>query len=259
MSLLTSTLSFLPASYSPAGVWCVWGRSMMRKPPPLASPHCPEETWIRTLAGTVSSVLENGLSGLTIKSAFCVCMCACSFAQLCPTLSDCSPPGSSVHGISQATILESIAISSSRGSSWPRDRTCVSCICRHILYSWATREACLLCKTIKKFSIIFFSVKKLKDKTAVNWIPKIVFNLALFALFHLGLVSLVLLKFVLSGWVSMEEESSLPSFLRFGNVNWPTGRQAGPFFCMVFLCWPKFTVWLEAFLWTKALICQSYY
>ena len=54
-------------------------------------------------------------------------------AQSCPTLCypvDCSPPGSSVHGISQARILEWVAISSSRGSSWPRDQThdsCVSC------------------------------------------------------------------------------------------------------------------------------------
>ena len=37
---------------------------------------------------------------------------------------DCSPPGSSLHGISQARILEWVAISLSRGSSWPRDPTC---------------------------------------------------------------------------------------------------------------------------------------
>ena len=41
---------------------------------------------------------------------------------------DCSPRGSSVHGISQAKILEWVAISFSRGSSQPRDGTCVSCI-----------------------------------------------------------------------------------------------------------------------------------
>ena len=41
---------------------------------------------------------------------------------------DCSPPGSPVHGISQAGILEWVAISSSRGSSQLRDRSCVSCI-----------------------------------------------------------------------------------------------------------------------------------
>ena len=41
---------------------------------------------------------------------------------------DCSLPGSSVHGISQASILEWVAISFSRGFSQPRDRTQVSCI-----------------------------------------------------------------------------------------------------------------------------------
>ena len=52
-------------------------------------------------------------------------------AQSCPTLCDpmdCSLPGSSVHGIFQAVILEWIAISFSRGSSQLRDRTRVSCI-----------------------------------------------------------------------------------------------------------------------------------
>ena len=41
---------------------------------------------------------------------------------------DCSLPGSSVHGISQARIMEWVAMSFSRGSSWPRDWTCISCI-----------------------------------------------------------------------------------------------------------------------------------
>ena len=52
-------------------------------------------------------------------------------AQLCPTLSDPmdgSLLGSSVHGIFQARVLEWGAISSSRGSSQPRDQTQVSCI-----------------------------------------------------------------------------------------------------------------------------------
>ena len=52
-------------------------------------------------------------------------------AQSRPTLCnpvDCSPPGSSVHGILQARILEWVAVSFSRGSSQPRDRTQVSCI-----------------------------------------------------------------------------------------------------------------------------------
>ena len=52
---------------------------------------------------------------------------------------DCSLPDSSVHGISQARILEWVAISFSRGSAQPRDQTCVSCIGRWILYLWITR------------------------------------------------------------------------------------------------------------------------
>ena len=54
---------------------------------------------------------------------------------------DCSPPGSSVHGISQAWILEWVAISSSGRSSRPRDWTHIFCIGRPDLYQWATREA----------------------------------------------------------------------------------------------------------------------
>ena len=58
--------------------------------------------------------------------------CCCHLvAKSCLTLCDavdCSLPGSSVHGISQARILEWIAISFFRGSSQPRDQTCVSCL-----------------------------------------------------------------------------------------------------------------------------------
>ena len=42
-------------------------------------------------------------------------------------LIDCSPPGPSVHGISQARILQCVAISYSRESSWPRDQTLICC------------------------------------------------------------------------------------------------------------------------------------
>ena len=54
---------------------------------------------------------------------------------------ECSLPGSPVCGISQTRILEWVAISSSRGSSRPRDRTQVSCVGRQFLHRWATREA----------------------------------------------------------------------------------------------------------------------
>ena len=64
------------------------------------------------------------------------------YAQLfrCSTLcnpTDCNLPGSSLHGVFQAKILEWVAIAYYRGSSWPRDWTgisCVSCIGRWILY-----------------------------------------------------------------------------------------------------------------------------
>ena len=65
-------------------------------------------------------------------------------AQSCPTLCDpmdCSLPGSSVHGIFQAKVLEWIAISSSRGSSRPRDQTQISHIVGRRFTIWATREA----------------------------------------------------------------------------------------------------------------------
>ena len=52
-----------------------------------------------------------------------------------------APPGSSVHGILQARIVEWVAISFSRGSSRPRDRTLVSRIAGRRFNLWATREA----------------------------------------------------------------------------------------------------------------------
>ena len=70
----------------------------------------------------ISLLLENSYWGM--------CMHAKSL-QSCLTLCDpmdYSLPGSSVHGILQARILEWIAISFSRGCSWPRDWTWVSCI-----------------------------------------------------------------------------------------------------------------------------------
>ena len=77
----------------------------------------------------------------------CVCVCASSVAQLGPTLcdpTDCSPPGSSVPEIFWGRILEQVDISSSRGSSQPRDQTCTSCdssIGRQILYYCASWES----------------------------------------------------------------------------------------------------------------------
>ena len=64
--------------------------------------------------------------------------------QSCPTLCDpvdCSPPGSSIHGIVQAKTLEWFAIPFSKGPSQPRDQTRVSCIAGRCFTIWAPREA----------------------------------------------------------------------------------------------------------------------
>ena len=93
---------------------------------------------------------------LFIKKLLCVSLCeiCCDekinhyveseVAWSCPTLCDpmdCSLPGSSLHGILQARVLEWVAISFSRGSSWPRDRTWVSHIPGRRFNLWATRKA----------------------------------------------------------------------------------------------------------------------
>ena len=70
-------------------------------------------------------------------------LCA-KLLQSCPNLCDpmdCSPSGSSVHGILQARILEWVVISSSWGSSQPRDQTRVTCIAGRFFTIWASREA----------------------------------------------------------------------------------------------------------------------
>ena len=54
---------------------------------------------------------------------------------------DCSPPGSSVHGLLQARILEWAAIFSSKGSSQPRDWICISYTAGRFFTIWAIREA----------------------------------------------------------------------------------------------------------------------
>ena len=79
----------------------------------------------------------SGSRWVTTQSWLLVCIA--KLLQSCLTLCDpvdCCPPGFSAHGILQARILEWIAVSSSRGSSWPRDWTrvsYVSCIDRQFL------------------------------------------------------------------------------------------------------------------------------
>ena len=78
-----------------------------------------------------------------------------SRVRLCdPT--DCSPPGSSVHGILQARTLEWVAISSSRGPSGTKDRTCVFYIAGGFFTNWTT---------VRIFSMALFS----REGANVSW------------------------------------------------------------------------------------------
>ena len=89
------------------------------------------------------------------------CICK-SYPILCNPISY-SPPGSTVHGILQARILEWVAIIFSRGSSWPRDQTWisyVSCIAGGFFTTGTIWEAC-------KMSNIFSRLK-----SHLPWIPK---------------------------------------------------------------------------------------
>ena len=108
--------------------WCMWRRHTIQCTTHIAIQDGPTEcrVWY-TLE--VPSVLLAGHS--------------CSDTQSCLSLCDpmdYSPPGSFVHGILQARILERVAMPSSKGSSQPRDRTQVSCIAGRFFTVWATRE-----------------------------------------------------------------------------------------------------------------------
>ena len=101
-------------------------------------------------------------------------------AKLCPAL--CNPmyfpPDPSKHGISQASILEWVAISFSRRSSRPRDQTHISCIGRWIHYHWATWEvpAEKSCRQKVQFDVLrrekfnrnFFHISANRNASALN-------------------------------------------------------------------------------------------
>ena len=81
-----------------------------------------------------------GVSDSKQSALNAVCVSVAQSCLLCNPM-DCNLPGASVQGILQARVLEWVAISFSRGSSWPRDQTHVSCIAGRFFISWPTREA----------------------------------------------------------------------------------------------------------------------
>ena len=86
-------------------------------------------------------------------------------AQSCPTLCnpvDCSPPGSSVHGIHQARVLGWVAVPFSRGSFWIRGQTQVSCSAYRLFTIWTIRE-------IPKQIFCVYTVLALAKNT-IDWV-----------------------------------------------------------------------------------------
>ena len=107
--------------------------------------------WLFLFSG-VLSLLERSQWGhrVVLKQKWSEVAWSC--LTLCDPM-DCSLSGSSVHGILQARILEWVAISFSRGSSWPRDRTWVSSTANRLSIIWAIREISL--KTASFSSLAF--------------------------------------------------------------------------------------------------------
>ena len=86
--------------------------------------------FLRILNGILKEIWHANYMLIDFFSPFPFYLCA-KLLQSCWTPCepmDYSPPGSSVRGTLQARILEWVAIPSSRGSSWPRDRTCIFCV-----------------------------------------------------------------------------------------------------------------------------------
>ena len=120
----------------------------------------------------------------TLLQKYLIIVCVCVLvAQSCPSLCDpmdCSSPGSAVHGILQARILEQVTYS--RGFSCPRDQTHVSrvsCIGSWILYHWATWEWYLLvhlsyhrwnvCLVVGPFVVHYDSEKLFRIQVYARW------------------------------------------------------------------------------------------
>ena len=103
--------------------------------------------------GMIWSLVEMQLLTLQPWAGVCAGVCIRLCVYVCGSVMSvcdyCSLPGSPVHGIFQARILEQVAISFSRGSSWPRDRTRVSSIAGRLFTVWATREAQFTPKYLK--------------------------------------------------------------------------------------------------------------
>ena len=105
-----------------------WCRKRIQESHPYLS-LCPSECYLYS-TGELSLPFK-GVMGM-LRHLSCLTLC---------NPMDCSPPGSSVHGILPAGILELVAMPSSKGSSLPQDWTHISCIVGGFFAHWATWEA----------------------------------------------------------------------------------------------------------------------
>ena len=158
----------------------------------------------------------------------------CSVAKLCLILCnpmDCSLPGSSVHGISQARILEQVAISFSRGSFWPRDWThisCISCISRQIHFFTTAPPR----KVLEGLGSAYFRLSsKILTLLSKWWIERDS-NFPFFS----GPILIPYLMFVLICWKVLSTFPSLPPVLNWSESQLHSSRTVGHQTMHVTLC-----------------------
>ena len=185
--------------------------------------------WVRGSQMLRQVVISGGCGHPGPASFICFGLCA----QSCLTLwdpMDCSSPDSSVHGIFLARILEWVATSFSRGSSWPRDRTHVPCVlphCKQVFYRWTTREALNdfngvgIVKHLQQASLVTLTQKPLETGWVVG-VTRLLLQMSQLGLRNFGHFGqcqphLGSSNPVVSTWVS-ETDCTLPGFQSWARI-----------------------------------------
>ena len=163
-TVLIPSFSFHRTYYNVASSWywfvhllIIW-LHQKKNDPSKASSYSSSQYICQALMIYITFIMSYILPSVCV----CVCVCVCVLvAQSCPTLCDpinCSPPGSSVLGISQTRILEWVAFPFSRRSSQPRERTQVSHIAGRIFTVWVAKEAHINPLNLLRWKFLFSSL-----------------------------------------------------------------------------------------------------
>ena len=141
--------------------------------------------------------LKHNLAWLGLKGNFILMSVRAKLQRLTLCIPfNCSPPGSSLHGILQARILEWVTMPSSRGSSQPRNLTCVSCLlhcqagslplaqaaywCQALSLTWSLiwcqGMVLVILRSSRAGLIIFFNLSSIKESLKENLIPLLPFQ-----------------------------------------------------------------------------------